>query len=770
MKRVFLVGLALLAMGCGDDEPYGSPSGSAGSAGAGGVGGGSGGGTSTASFKVQPSVEQLFITHAAPAADFAVHDSADAVVAEGTSDDLGSLIFRELTPGDGYTVKEKGGKQEQVGPLTVMSVSGSTPSQDFYSGQKLVAGSNYITVRDGTKLAVYITLPGPIEDGPFPTVVNYSGYSPAQPGEPLGNFGSLCGQFPVLCDAPTDASALISGLNSYATVGVNMRGTGCSGGAYDFFEMLQLLDGYDVIETVAAQDWVLHNKVGMTGLSYPGISQMFVAKTHPPSLAAITPLSVIGSTHTTLVPGGILNDGFALSWATSVLNKADPYAQGWEQAQVDAGDTTCEENQLLHGQKVDILKKAAENQFYTAEIVDPLNPSLFVDQIDVPVFLASSFQDEQTGPYFFELLDRFDNAKPIRITAYNGVHVDGFAPQVLVEWKTFLDFYVAKRIPKIDDAVRTVAPLLFQQVFGVSVPMPPDRFATYTDYNKALADYESEPPVRVIFENGGATPVGAPIGTFDETFSAWPPPTQPKRYYFQADGSLTETAPTASDSASQFELDPAAGQRGILGPKGGIWDPLPDYAWAQPAPGKAVVFETAPLTADMVLLGSASVDLWLRSNVDDADLEVNLTEVRPDGKEMYVQSGWLRASHRKVAAGSTELWPVHSFTQADNAPLKAGEWVEVRVGVPAFSHVFRSGSRIRVVVDTPGDSRAEWRFDLKSFASTAVHQIGHDATRSSSVVLPVVNVTATSPLPACPSLRGQQCRDHTAFINTAATP
>ena len=42
----------------------------------------------------------------------------------------------------------------------------------------------------------------------------------------------------------------------YATVGVNMRGTGCSGGAYDYFETLQVLDGYDLIETIAAQPWV----------------------------------------------------------------------------------------------------------------------------------------------------------------------------------------------------------------------------------------------------------------------------------------------------------------------------------------------------------------------------------------------------------------------------------------------------------------------------------------------------------------------------------
>ena len=67
-----------------------------------------------------------------------------------------------------------------------------------------------------------------------------------------------------------------------------------------------------MIETVARQPWVLHHKVGMMGISYGGISQLFVAATRPPSLAAITPLSVIDDTATTLYPGGILNTGFAL--------------------------------------------------------------------------------------------------------------------------------------------------------------------------------------------------------------------------------------------------------------------------------------------------------------------------------------------------------------------------------------------------------------------------------------------------------------------------
>ena len=727
-----------------------------------------------ARYEVRESVEQLHVTHADPGTELAVYDSADRQVQVGTTDAQGSLMFRRLSSGSGYTVRTtQKNPAERSRRLRVLSVDESQPQPDFYRRQRLQPGFGYVQTRDGTTLSVYVTLPGPVGQGPYPTVVNYSGYSPSKPGEPVsgGAFSALCGSLPVLCDAPNDPSGLIAGLMGYATVSVNIRGTGCSGGAYDFFETLQVLDGYDVIETVAAQDWVLHHKVGMTGLSYPGISQMFVARAKPPSLAAITPLSVIGNTATTLRPGGILNNGFALQWVTSVLNGASPYGQGWEQGRVDGGDRTCAENQLLHGQRLDNVAQAAATEYYLPDLLDPLNPTRFVPQINVPVFLAGAWQDEQTGPFFTTLLDRFSGAPLVRMTVYNGVHPDGFAPQILSEWKAFLDLFVARRIPSIDPLVRSIAPLLTASIFQSSLQLPPDRFGAYATYEQALAAYQAEPSLRVIFESGGdASDLGAPMGRFERTFPSWPPTGQtPLRYYFHADGSLGPAPPTETTAASSFDFDPDAGQRGILAAGGNVWDKLPAYDWRAPAPGSAVVFETAPLPEDQVMVGTGSADLWLRSTAADADLEINVTEVRPDGKEMYVQSGWLRASERKLdGSASSALWPVPSYLQADAQPLVPGAWVSVRVPIASFGHVFRAGSRIRVSVDTPGDSRAAWRFENKPLAG-ATHTIGHSVTYPSSVALPqLVGVTAPTPLPPCPSLRGQPCRDYVPFNNTPA--
>ncbi|HUS67533.1 MAG TPA: CocE/NonD family hydrolase C-terminal non-catalytic domain-containing protein, partial [Kofleriaceae bacterium] len=401
---------------------------------------------------------------------------------------------------------------------------------------------------------------------------------------------------------------------------------------------------------------------------------------------------------------------------------------------------------------------------------DRYNPTAFAPTIEVPVFLAGAWQDEQTGPFFFTLLDRFTASPAKRFNVYNGVHPDGFAPQVLTEWHAFLELFVAQRAPLDQPLVRDLSPLLFERIFGASMRMEKSRWTAYTDYHQALAAWRAEPPLRAIFESGGGTDPGAPEGTFERAFDAWPPPeTRVARWFFNADGSLREAAPAEAASASSFEFDPDAGSRGILAAGGDVWDKLPAYAWAAPAAGRAVVFESAPLAGDQVLFGSGSVDLWLKSPVDDADLEVNLIEVRPDGSEMYVQSGWVRAGHRKPGPDATELWPAPTYMEKDWAPLPIDTWTEVRVAIAGFGHVFRTGSRIRVTVDTPGDSRAEWRFANKPFPAGTRYAIGHDQAHPSSVALPLIDgMAAPTPLPACPSLRGQPCRPHAAYANTPA--
>ncbi len=726
---------------------------------------------------VRGGVEQVFVTHASPGESLELRDDASQkAFATAVADHLGSYVFRKVSPGIYRVWQTDLSPARNSNQVKVISAALSQPPQSFYAGQNIAPGNGYLTTRDGTTLAYFCTLPGPADAGPYPTIVNYSGYDPGRPGQPVvsGDLAYLCDSFPVLCNAPSDPTAMFAAVLGYATVSVNIRGTGCSGGAYDYFEQMQLLDGYDIVETVAAQPWAKFHKVGMTGLSYPGITQLFVAKTQPPSLAAITPLSVIGNTATTLVPGGILNSGFALSWIDMVYSRAAPYGQGWEQARVDGGDMICKENQLMHDCRVNNVDQAKNIAYYNAATIDPLNPTKWVDQIQVPVFLAGAWQDEQTGPFFVTLLDKFSGAPSRRFTVYNGVHSDGFAPQVLVEWKAFLDIYVAHDVPKVAGIMTLLAPQLSSQVFGASLPLPPSRWGSVTTWEQAKAKWEAEPELTAHFEDGATDPIGTPHDNFALQFSQWPPKeTALQRWYFQPDGSLGDAAPVVKEAASTFLLDPTAGDRGILGDKGNLWLGLPDYNWLVPPKGNEVAFTSAPLDKDVIMMGTGSVDFWIRSlaaDVTDADLEVNLTEVRADGQERYVQSGWLRASFRKLTAAATDLWPEPSLEQSDTAPLVVGQWTKVRVAIAGFGHVFRKGARIRIAIDTPGDSRASWRFSLKTWPHPVSYDVAHAADYPSSVALPVISgaqLPVTAAIPACPSLRGQQCR---AFVDAANTP
>jgi predicted acyl esterase len=719
-------------------------------------------------YRVRPTVEQVYIWDAKPGTAFEVVTPDGGVAATGTTDDLGSLVLRQIPPAPGYTVRPAADPDDATGPVEVTSVEGSLPPESFYAGQQIVAGYQYLTVRDGTTLSAFVTLPGPPDQGPYPTVVNYSGYSPSRPGQSMGSeVEPLCPAYPVLCDAPNDPSNLIAALNGFATVGVNMRGTGCSGGAYDYFETLQTLDGYDVVEIVANQPWAKHGKVGMVGLSFPGISQLFVAAARPPHLAAIAPQSVIAdSLSSCLMPGGIYNDGFAFSWHENVLNGAQPYGHGWVKDVVDAGDEVCADNQKLHGQARDAIEENLDFPYYTDEVAKPVDPSAWVDKVEVPVFLTGQWQDEQTGPHFAALLDRFTGAPSRRFNVTNGVHDDGFSPQVLVEWLDFLHLYVARDVPVVPPVVKALGSMFMEKVYGAPIDFAGSEFEAFPDHASAQAAWEARPEVRVIFETGADPKVtpGAPSGTFEAEFASWPiPGTTAWRWYFQPGGALAQTAPGADGGASSFVHDPDAGQRTIL-KSGSIRIPQPDWDWKPLLAGKAVAFVSEPLAQDAVVVGHASADLWIRTDATDADLEVGLTEVRPDGKETYVQFGWLRASHRALRNDATELRPIHTFRYEDVEPLVPGEWTLARVEMMPHGHVFRAGSRIRVSVDTPGDSRAAWRFRLLQFPWPPTIDVGHDADHPSSVALPLVpGVTVPTALPECHALRGQPCRDYVAL-------
>src|SRR3954468_11113947 len=474
----------------------------------------------SAALSAHGSVEQVYATGLDPGAQATLLDQAGKTVATQKAGALGGTLFRDVKPGGGYRVSSGATTSDA---LTVLSAQFAPPSTTVFDQTIAPKGYGYLTTRDGTTLAIDVHPPTDVTNtvgadlpqagGPYPTLIEYSGYGYANPA------------------GPTNGIAVLANLMGFAVVDVNMRGTGCSGGAFDFFEPLQGLDGYDVIETIARQPWVLNHEVGMMGISYGGISQLFTARTQPPSLSAIAPLSVIDQTQTTLYPGGILNTGFAVAWAKERQEEAKPAGpnsgQRWAYKRIQEGDETCKGNQALHPEAANLMKKIRANNHYKPKVADPLAPITFVDKIKVPVFMACQFEDKQTGGHCPDLAEHFTGTTKKWFTFTNGTHIDSLDPETFNRWYDFLELYVAQQAPIMNAAaIQGGAPVIYQEAMGVSgVTLPPDPIQQQPTYEGALAEFEKLAPVRILFDNGaGGSNPGEPYPGYEQSFPSFPAP------------------------------------------------------------------------------------------------------------------------------------------------------------------------------------------------------------------------------------------------------
>jgi len=169
---------------------------------------------------------------------------------------------------------------------------------------------------------------------------------------------------------------------------------------------------------------------------------------------------------------------------------------------------------------------------------------------------------------------------------------------------------------------------------------------------------------------------------------------------------------------------------------------------------------------------------WVKSSTPDVDLQATISEVRPDGSETFVQNGWIRASERKLATNSnnifqqapTLLQPIPTFLASDVQPMPANQFVPVVIPLYFEGHVYRAGSRIRVMIAAPNGTQPVWAFgQTQPAGTTATESIAFSSNMPSSLILPIVpGVSVARGMPRCPSLRNEPCRPYQAFVNNGS--
>ena len=764
------------------------------------------------------SVDEAWLTGAPPDTHVVLHQNGTKVAVAGNpgrTDALGSLIIRGLTPGTGYSWEEVGtGRTSRTFAVLKAGADPATGSE-LYTGQAMHQGINYLTMRDGIKLAATVRYPYGTScsaAAPCPTVIEYSGYGTAAPTDPIPTLlaqathtaCTACGDKELLPDSSTDVGAVVARVAGFATVSLQMRGTGCSGGAYDLFGYPSDYDAYDAVEIVAHQSWVANHKVGMVGISYSGLSELPSAGTDPPDLAAIAPMSPTDDLFSTGYPGGIYNDGFAAGWiaeriddakaaATLVDGSLAPLAstpvsgvgQSWVYYEIDAelaasggASSTCLANQALHGQS-ESLSSLVGPQMVAPGTGPGRDPSLFdrrsmstwAARITVPVFISGALQDEQTGPQWPALLTALPKTTPVFANMVNGGHIDSTDPQIVSRWLEFLDLYVADKVPT---APNGLAGLVLDDFTSFAAgttsqaPLPAIRFTKDKTLTAARKDFtEKTPRVEMLFDNGaGSSGAGDPQSTYSASAAQWPPAGKDETWWFGSGGVLSThgRAPKAAGSDSVV-LDPGARPADDL-PTGNAWAADPPWDWTPVPAADGAGYQTAPFTSATTIAGPATLDLWVTSASPVVDLQATVTEVRPSsGQEEYVTSGFLRSSYQVDRSATTGLVTTPLYLHADARRLSATSPTQVRIPIDPIVHTFRPGTELRVVISAPGGDRPTWEFATVDDGHQTV-SIGYGGATASSLEVNVVHgVQATAALPVCGSLRGEPCRAYQAEGN-----
>ncbi len=449
----------------------------------------------------------------------------------------------------------------------------------------------------------------------------------------------------------------------YVHVLANCRGTGGSGGTYEFMGPREKDDLYDLIEWIAAQPWC-DGQVGMIGVSYFAMQQFKAALARPPHLKAIFPFS----------------------------GTIDPYRQfAWH------GGIPSSRFAGRYFHAIGSMNRKPDS-FFRSRWFGLLNKFL-----QIP-FIHKKLARAKRDPV--GMLNR------AMIFAYDQHPWDDLYQNVMVEHQLYDDYWrdrdIVERMSEINIpvflggdwsnvAVHLHTPFLALPHLAPGTPyrvaMTPRgslQWPWESMHIEALAWYDH-------WLKGRDTGImdGSPIRYFVEgadewrSTDTWPlPQTRFTDLHLRGDGRLMTDEGTAG--ARDYLHLPAALD-------------LPKSTHA-PALPPTLHWDTEPMSDPVELIGPLVLRLQAASTATDVDWILKLQDIAADGAATDLTQGWLRASHRALDPSRTrEHQPYHPHDRVE--PLVAGEPTWFDIALLPTAHCFRRGHRLRLLLtsrDTDG--------------------------------------------------------------------
>ncbi|QKC98059.1 CocE/NonD family hydrolase [Mesorhizobium sp. NZP2298] len=482
----------------------------------------------------------------------------------------------------------------------------------------------WIPMPDGVKLAARIWLPEDADADPVPAILEYLPYRKR--------------------DGTVERDALTHPYfagHGYAGVRVDMRGSGDSEGLCKGEYLKQEQDDcLAVIEWLARQPWC-SGSVGMIGISWGGFNGLQVAARRPPALKAIISLCSTDDRYNDDVHylgGAMMCDN--LMWGTTAwaiaMTPPDPLIVGdrwrdlWEQRL--NGNGIWMQDWFEHQRRDDFYKHGSICEDYA--------------DVEIPVYAVGGWADGYPNP-IFRMLENLPGPRKGLIGPWGHKYPHfampgprmGFLQECLRWWDQYL------------------------KGIDTGIADEPMLRAWIQDPARPAAIYD-ERPGRWVAE------------------PSWPGPGVGQKVLNLAPHVLSEAK--GDNAILEISSPQTAGLSSGAWCGYGVMPTLPVDQRTEE--GNALIFETAPLTEALEILGFPEFEVKLASDKPVALLSATLSQVFADGAASRVSYGILNLSHRN---GDLEI-----------EPLVPGQAEIVRIKLRCCGQRFEAGERIRLALAT----------------------------------------------------------------------
>ncbi len=557
--------------------------------------------------------------------------------------------------------------------------------------------SIYVTMRDGVRIAIDVTLPHPLlANETIPAILEMTRYWRAIEGNGIGW---------------RTAGAATRG---YAYINMDERGTGASYGTWPSpWSEEALVDCEEIIDWIIDQPWS-NGRVGTFGISYPGMSAQMITTVNHPAVRAAIPAFTQFDVYTDIsFPGGIHNDWFMSSWSDIVLGMdrnewpSDPNARV-KPVDGDVGGLLRDSAIAEHGNNGDVYLEGTAQADYRDDLT-ALGMSMdelgshgkleLIEQSGAAIYSWGSWLDHSTAHSTITRFLTLSNPQTAVIGPWRhggGGHGSPYQTPLANaqpsseeqgnEMLNFFDRYLVEDGGGADDRV------LYYYTLGA------EEWKTTTTW-----------PVEGM------------------TREAW---------YLGAGNTLTTASPAGPTGSDSYAIDFTA-TTGYQTRWHTALDSSVVYRDRSSEDEKLLTYTSAPLEEDLEVTGYPIVTLHVSSTHSDGAFYVYLEDVDPSGYVRYVTEGQLRALHRKVSTETPPyelLIPYHTFKQADGEPLIPGEVTEITFGLLPTSVLIRAGHRIRVAI-AGHDAELFERYPEEGEPAVSVER---NSVFPSKILLPVV--------------------------------